>query len=56
MRQENPDEKKVTKLTGDIHDLQTKMEEKASVAFAGRTGYGYDPGPSYGNCDGRRGW
>ena len=55
MRQENPDEKKVAKLTGDLYDLQTTMEEKADKAFEGRAGYG--PGPGYGNCGrGRRGW
>ncbi len=54
MRQENPDEKKVAKLTGDLYDLQTTMEEKVDKAFEGRTGYG--PGPGYGNCGrGRRG-
>jgi hypothetical protein len=55
MRQENPDEKKVAKLTGDLYDLQTTMAEKADKAFEGKTGYG--PGPGNGNCGrGRRGW
>jgi Spy/CpxP family protein refolding chaperone len=57
MRQDNPDEKKVAKLTGDLYDLQTTMQEKADKAFEGRAGNGYGPGPGYGNCGrGRRGW
>ena len=57
MRQDNPDEKKVAKLTGDLFDLQNNMEEKADKAFEGRAGNGYGPGPGYGNCGrGRRGW
>ncbi len=55
MLQDNPDEKKVAKLTGDIFDLQTQLAEKADKAFEGRSGYG--PGPGYGKCGmGRRGW
>ena len=50
MRQENPDEKKVAKLTGDLFDLQSTMEEKAGKAFEG------GPGPGYGNCGKRGGW
>ena len=57
MQQDNPDEKKVAKLTGELYDLQTMMEEKADKAFEGRAGNGYGPGPGYGNCGrGRRGW
>ena len=57
MRQDNPDEKKVAKLTGELYDLQAMMEEKADKAFEGRAGYGYGRGPGYGNCGGgRRGW
>ncbi len=57
MRQDNPDEKKVAKLTGDLFDLQNNMSEKADKAFEGRAGNGYGPGPGYGNCGrGRRGW
>ena len=53
MLQDNPDEKRVAQLTGDIYDLQTTMEEKAGKAFEGRAGYG--PGPGYGYCGrGRR--
>ncbi len=55
MRQDNPDEKKVAKLTGDLFDLRTTMEEKADKTFEGKGGYG--SGPGYGNCGrGRRGW
>jgi hypothetical protein len=54
MLQDNPDEKKVAKLTGDIFDLQTQMNEKADNAFEGKAGYG--PGPGYGCGRGRRGW
>jgi hypothetical protein len=55
MQQENPDEKKVAGLTGELYDLRTLMQEKAGKTFEGRAGYGY--GPGYGNCGGgRRGW
>ncbi|KPJ97388.1 MAG: hypothetical protein AMJ60_11400 [Desulfobacterales bacterium SG8_35] len=54
MRQDNPDEKKVAQLTGELFDLQNTMEEKGGKAFEGRPRYGYGPGPGYGNC-GRRG-
>jgi len=57
MIQDNPDEKKVAKLTGDLYDLNANMEEKAEKAFEGRAGNGYGPGPGFGNCGrGRRGW
>lgn len=56
MLQDNPDEKKVAKLTGDLYDLQTTMEEKAENAFEGRPGYGYGRGPGNGNCGRRGGW
>ena len=57
MLQDNPDEKKVAKLTGELYDLQTMMQEKAAKAFEGRAGNGYGPGPGFGNCGkGRRGW
>jgi len=55
MRQDNPDEKKVAKLTGDLYDLETAMSEKAEKTFEGGPRPGYGPGPGYGNC-GRRGW
>jgi len=56
MRQDNPDEKKVATLTGDLFDLRAKMEEKAEKAFEGNPGAGYGPGPGYGNCGRRGGW
>jgi len=52
MRQDNPDENKVAKLTGELFDLQTTMAEKADKAFDGRPGYGSGPG----NCGRRGGW
>jgi len=55
MRQDNPDEKKVATLTGDLFDLESKLDEKAAKNFEGRPGYGHGPGPGNGNC-GRRGW
>lgn len=55
MRQDNPDEKKVAKLTGDLYDLQGLMEEKAEKTLEGSPRYGYGPGPGYGNC-GRGSW
>ena len=55
MQQDNPDEKKVAKLTGDLYDLQTTMEEKAEKTFEGNPRYGYGRGPGFGNC-GKRGW
>jgi Spy/CpxP family protein refolding chaperone len=55
MQQDNPDEKKVAKLTGNLYDLQTKMEEKADKTFEGSPRSGYGRGPGFGNC-GRRGW
>ena len=55
MRQDNPDEKKVAKLTGDLYDLETQMAEKADKVFEDGPRYGYGPGPGNGNC-GRRGW
>jgi Spy/CpxP family protein refolding chaperone len=55
MLQDNPDEKKVAKLTGDLYDLQSQMDDKAGKAFEGKAGYG--PGPGFGNCGkGRRSW
>ena len=57
MRQDNPDEKKVAKLTGEIYDLQTLMEEKAASAFGDKP-YGYGRGRGgYANCGrGPRNW
>ena len=55
MRQDNPDEKKVAKLAGEIYDLQSIMTAKADKAFGDNPGYGYGRGRGY--CGGgRRGW
>jgi len=43
MKQDNPDEKKVAKLTGDLFDLETQMEDKAEKTFGDRPGYASDP-------------
>ena len=57
MLQDNPDEKKVGKLTGEIYDLQTAMEEKADKAFGDSPRYGYGRGRGgNGNCRGPRSW
>lgn len=56
MLQDNPDEKKVAKLTGELFDLQNTMEEKAEKTFADSPRRGYGPGPGYGNCGRRGGW
>jgi Spy/CpxP family protein refolding chaperone len=57
MSQDNPDEKKVAKLTGEIYDLQTLMEGKADKAFGDRPRYGYGRGRGgNGNCRGPRSW
>ena len=56
MRQDNPDEKKVAKLTGELYDLQTQMEEKAGATFEKGARNGYGPGRGFGNCGGRGGW
>jgi Spy/CpxP family protein refolding chaperone len=44
LRNDNPDEKKVAKLTGDLYDLETELEAKAEkTGVKGR--YAYDHGP-----------
>ena len=44
LRNDNPDEKKVAKLTGDLYDLESEFEEKAKeTGIRGR--YAYDHGP-----------
>lgn len=55
MQQDNPDETKVAKLTGELFDLQNSVDEKADKTFEGAAGNGFGPGPGYGYC-GRRGW
>ena len=61
LRNDNPDEKKVAKLTGDLYDLETELEAKAEkTGVRGR--YAYDHGPgmmgTYGRGYGRHmmGW
>jgi len=54
MRQDNPDEKKVAQLTGDLFDLESQMDNKAEKAFGDRPGDG--PGPGYCNCSRRGAW
>jgi hypothetical protein len=56
MQQDNPDEKKVAKLSGDLFDLRTMMEEKAEKTFGKSPRPGYGPGPGFGNCGRRGGW
>jgi Spy/CpxP family protein refolding chaperone len=57
MSQDNPDEKKVAKLTGEIYDLQAFMEEKVVKAFGDSPRYGYGRGRGgNGNCRGPRNW
>jgi hypothetical protein len=51
MNQDNPDEKKVAKLTSEIYDLQTLMVEKSNKTFGDSPRYGYGPSRrGYGNC------
>jgi hypothetical protein len=45
LRNDNPDEKKVAKLTGDLYDLETEFEAKAeSTGVRNRYSYGHGPG------------
>jgi Spy/CpxP family protein refolding chaperone len=44
MRQDNPDEKKVAKLTGDLYDLESELETKAETTGI-RDRYSSDHGP-----------
>ncbi|MFC1827479.1 periplasmic heavy metal sensor [Thermodesulfobacteriota bacterium] len=44
LRNDNPDEKKVAKLTGDLYDLETELEAKAETTGV-RDRYSYDHGP-----------
>jgi len=45
LRNDNPDEKKVAKLTGDLYDLETELEAKAeSTGVRNRHFYGHGPG------------
>jgi Spy/CpxP family protein refolding chaperone len=44
LRNDNPDEKKVAKLTGDLYDLEAELEAKAETTGV-RNRYSYDHGP-----------
>lgn len=58
MRQDNPDEQKVGKLTGEIYDLNSIMTAKADKVFGDNPEYEDGRGRGYGYCrgGGRRGW
>ena len=52
MIQDNPDEKKVGKLTGEIFDLKNLLAEKARVAFGDNLFFHYrGPRGGFGNCE-----
>ena len=61
LRNDNPDERKVAKLTGELYDLESEFEAKAEKTGV-RNRYAYDHGPSmmgtYGSGRGRHmmGW
>ena len=44
LRNDNPDEKRVAKLTGDLYDLETEFEAKAEETGV-KNRYAYDHGP-----------
>ena len=44
LRNDNPDEKKVAKLTGDLYDLETEFQAKAEETGV-KNRYAYDHGP-----------
>jgi Spy/CpxP family protein refolding chaperone len=61
LRNDNPDERKVAKLTGDLYDLETELEAKAeTTGIRSRSSYNHGPGMmgSYGWGRGRHmmGW
>ena len=45
LRNDNPDEKKVAKLTGDLYDLETELETKAETTGVRNRYSSYDHGP-----------
>jgi Spy/CpxP family protein refolding chaperone len=52
MSQDNPDEKKVGKLTGEIFDLKNLLDEKAKGAFGDNPPFRYKGSRGgFGNCD-----
>ena len=51
MKQDNPDEKKVAKLTGEIYDLKNLLDEKAKGIFGDNPPFGYKhAGGRLGRC------
>jgi len=45
LRNDNPDEQKVAKLTGELYDLETELQAKAEKSgISGRNAYGHGPG------------
>ena len=45
LRNDNPDERKVAQLTGDLYDLETELETKAeTTGIRGRSSYNHGPG------------
>jgi hypothetical protein len=56
LQQDNPDEKRVAQLTGEIFDLETELNEKAAdKGVTGRSNYGHGSGMmwGYGHRNGR---
>jgi Spy/CpxP family protein refolding chaperone len=52
MNQDNPDEKRVARLTGEIYDLKNLLEEKAKEAFGEYLPFGHKRARGrFGNCD-----
>lgn len=50
LNQDNPDEKRVAQLTGEVFDLETELEKKATdKGITGRSNYGHGPGMMRGN-------
>ena len=56
MRQDNPDEQKVGRLTGEIYDLNSIMTAKADKVFGDNPEIEYGRGRGYGYCRGGRSW
>jgi hypothetical protein len=57
LQQDNPDEKRVAKLTGEVFDLEADLDKKAAEAgLSGRASHGRGPGMmrGYGYRDGGR--
>ena len=56
MHQDNPDEKKVANLTGEMFDLRNQLRKKAEESgIQGGFGLNYCDGPGMGHRHGRRG-